>query len=190
MAAGAGKYLVVWSEQPFDSFDIAIHAGRLDAAGASLDPTPALIAANGYVVDVGFNGTDFVVLWLFQQPSNAYSLRLTRISPTGVVKDPSGIELNAAVGGALMACAATDCLVAWTLSNWTVPAPPPGTYATRVAENGTMLDTPPIQLLPTASVWMLEAAGSGYVMQYSSPDQSGGTLLQKLDATGTLSARS
>ena len=63
VTAGAGKYLGVWYEQTSDD-ERVIHAGRLDANGASLDSKPLLVAGNGaFIIDAGFDGTDFVVGW-------------------------------------------------------------------------------------------------------------------------------
>ena len=186
VTAGAGKYLAVWYEQSSD-YDRVIHAGRLDAQGASLDPNPLLIAGNnGLIKDVGFDGTDFLVVWATQLPTNDWSVRLTRISSAGVLKDPLGIELNGVGSNVVMACATTECLVAWSTATLGV------TYAKRVAPDGGLLDSPPVQLLSKASPAMLAYADGAYVLQYLTSDfdqpidtdHPGKFLLQKLDLTG------
>ena len=186
VAAGAGKYLAVWYEQTSDS-ERVIHAGRLDANGASLDPNPFVIAgSNTFITDVGFNGTDFVVAWMAPLPTNDLSVRITRISPSGSLKDPSGIELTGVASNAVMACATTGCLVAWSTGTLGVMS------ATRVGTNGALLDSPPIQLPSKASPAMLAYANGGYVLQYLTSDfdqpidsdHPGKFVLQKLDLTG------
>jgi len=184
VVAGAGEYLAVWTENVGDPPNNVLHAGRLDASGAPLDPTPALIGDHAFVIDSTFDGTDFVVLWL-TGPANDSSLRFTRISPAGVVRDPGGILITRPQGTSVnsaLACSATDCLVVWSASFFTFPQPPPGISATRVDKDGTLLDSTPFQVLASAEPWMLHYTGNGYLMQVRTGSLVGGTL--KLDATG------
>ncbi|MEI9938594.1 MAG: hypothetical protein WDO69_15360 [Pseudomonadota bacterium] len=169
VAAGAGEYLVVWTEA-----GATVYAGRVSAAGASLDPTPLSISSaptGGTVWGVTFNGTDFLVLW--QQDR---TLRVTRVSPLGVVKAPIDVVTTETyIAGTAFACASNDCLVVWS-------SPGAGVLGTRLTADGTMSDSPPIQVLmpPATTPRMLAPSGSGYVLQYG--DATGGTV--RLDATG------
>jgi hypothetical protein len=160
-------YLAVWYEQAEDAFQRVIHAGRLDATGASLDfsPLPITASPNSFLLDLGFNGTDFVVLWATPQASNAYSVRVTRISPTGGVKDPTGIELGE--GGGMMACAASECLVVLANDpNLTYPPTPQTMRAARVAASG-VLDSPPLKVLDNAGPQMLLSRAGGYLLRFA-----------------------
>lgn len=186
VTAGGGQYLAAWYEQSGDS-DRVIHAGRLDANGASLDANPLLIAgSNTFILNVGFNGTDFVVLWMTRLPTNVWSIRLTRISSAGGVKDPSGIELTGVSENAVMACASTQCFVAWSTATLGV------IYASRIGSNGSMLDSPPLQVLSKGSPQMLAYVNGTYVLQYLTSDfnqpidsdHPGKFMLQKLDLAG------
>lgn len=188
VTAGAGEYLAVWYEQTGDYDDRSIRAGRLDASGASLDATALPIAGRyTFIIDAGFNGTDFVVLWTDVLAPNGHAFFLTRISPTGQVKDPTGIELSGVAGSVVMACAASECLVAWADENY---ANPGAIRSTRLAADGTMLDSPPVQVLPRGITAMLAATNSGYVLEYITSNQPidsdnpGKVLLQKLAPTG------
>jgi hypothetical protein len=188
VTAGAGKYLAAWYEQSGD-YDRVIHAGRLDSDGTSLDPNPMSIAGtNTFIKDVGFNGTDFLVAWLTQLPTNDWSVRVTRISPDGTLKDPNGIELAGVGGDMVMACATTECLLAWSSATLGVVS------VARLASDGSLVDSPPLQILSKASPSMLAYADGGYVLQYLTSDfdepidsdHPGKFVLQKLDATGHL----
>ena len=103
------------------------------------------------------------------------SLRLTRVSPLGVVKDPNGIVIAEPGALGVLACGSDNCLVAWG-------AAVGGVLVTRLAADGSKLDSPPIQIVDKVGPTMLAARGSGYVLQYDNGTEGGGTVF--LDATG------
>ena len=163
VVSGAGEFLVVWKQAA------VIHARRVSTSGTPLDPLPLVIvppsSAYGELLGVAFNGTDFLVRWW---SSDQY--RLTRVSPEGIVKDPVGI----AIPGYVSACRANECLLAWT---------GPGVSVSRLGADGSLLDSPPIQVLPSSDLegpLTLATSATGYVLQYGYPGS--GTV--RLDTTG------
>ena len=172
VVSGAGEYLVVWREEGESAS--TIRAGRVSANGASLDPAPLTISGpmslnmTGALNAVSFNGTDFLVLY-----ADTGGLRVKRVSPLGVVKDPIGIVIAEYPTFGVLACGSDNCLVAWGAAA--------GVVATRLAADGSRLDSPPIQIVDDGWPTMLAARGSGYVLQFDN-GIDGGTVL--LDATG------
>lgn len=116
-------YLVAW--QSFEhygnlDFDSNLYAARVSPAGTVLDATPILIsdAPEGPVnVQLVFDGQNHWAVWYVQAsaPINAVALptRAARISPSGVVLDPAGIEVGAG-SEPHVAFDGTHVLVAWS----------------------------------------------------------------------------
>jgi len=105
IAAGAGGYLAVWTDDrtafPAGGGDAGsgrdIYAVRLDSSGAPLDPVPFVVNQGPGDQDdplVCWNGTDWLVLWTGSEPYLQYSTPLVeaaRVSPDGEVLDPDPI---------------------------------------------------------------------------------------------------
>lgn len=107
MAFGGGQYLVAWTDWRTDRtgtllLDQAgsdIYAARVAADGSLIDTTPIAIsldAGNQNRPQVSWNGTNFLVTWTSQEPTQFYwaaAVHGVRVSPQGQVLDAQPIEI-------------------------------------------------------------------------------------------------
>lgn len=140
----SGHSLVAWLN--LTTTGPLVEAARVDGAGAVLDATPLLLgtpAGTTTVPVAAFDGTQHLVVFHTGSGSN-YSLSQRRVSTAGVVGGTAPtlvMALGNSVASQGVACDGTNCLVVF--SNTTNPAQ---LVATRVANNGTVLDTTPLVL--------------------------------------------
>jgi hypothetical protein len=130
------NFLVVWMDAragAFQHFDI--YGTRVRASdGAVLDPGGIAIAtagANQTWPAVAFDGARYVAAW--GAGSGVGAVAAARIDTSGNVLDSPGVQVVS--GGALrpvVACTASDCVVAWEDQRSTTNNQP-GVYATRLA---------------------------------------------------------
>jgi hypothetical protein len=151
VAFNGSDYLVAWQDRRSGVYNI--YGSRVTSAGAVLDPAGIPISTATYSKNdpaVATDGANYLVVW-----SNApiyQTIYGARVSPAGVVLDPSGIPIsNEAYRQELPAVAydGTNFLVVWT----TAPQPNPhyNYYAilgARVTPEGAVLDSPAIQISP------------------------------------------
>jgi hypothetical protein len=134
---------VVWYDRRNGtSFDI--YGARVDEDGNILDPAGILIA-HGTSYDpypaVGFDGTNYLVVWGYAESSGQYDIYGMRVSKEGelldnqpfVVSDASGAQISPEV-----AFDGTNYLVVWYDSRGGVSY---DIYGARVAQDGTVLNS-------------------------------------------------
>ena len=174
VVSGAGEYLVVWREEGDSGFGHSSWARQCEwsitglHASDDLGPEELEHGALGERSFIQRNGL----------PGAVHRLRFSAfdvVSPLGVVKDPNGIVIAEPGALGVLACGSDNCLVAWG-------AAVGGVLVTRLAADGSKLDSPPIQIVDKVGPTMLAARGSGYVLQYDNGTEGGGTVF--LDATG------
>lgn len=107
IAFGGGQYLVAWTDWRTDRSGTLlldqggsdIYAARVAADGSLIDSTPIAIsldAGNQNRPQVAWNGTDFLVTWTSQEPTQFYwaaAVQGVRVSPHGQVLDAQPIEI-------------------------------------------------------------------------------------------------
>jgi hypothetical protein len=108
------NYLVVWQDQRV-SADKDIRAARVTPAGVVLDLASIAISQPGNQVNpsVGFDGTNYVVVWEDQR-NQISDIWAARVSPAGALV--STFAVSTATGQQVqpaLACAAGTCLAAW-----------------------------------------------------------------------------
>lgn len=135
------NYLVVWQDQRSSYYD-DIYGARVDQSGNVLDPAGIAIATvfdyQGYP-SVAFDGTNYFVVWEDYRSDN-WDIYGARVSPNGVVLDPSGIEIATATAvyeeQPSVAFDGVNYLVVYV--HWTPPYDP-DIYGTLVNQDGNVL---------------------------------------------------
>jgi hypothetical protein len=134
---------VVWYDRRNGtSFDI--YGARVDEDGNILDPAGILIARGSHYDPypaVGFDGTNYLVVWGYAESSGQYDIYGMRVSKEGelldnepfVVSDASGAQISPEV-----AFDGTNYLVVWYDSRGGVSY---DIYGARVAQDGTVLNS-------------------------------------------------
>jgi len=164
ISRGSNGYLVVWADNrsslrgtgtsgPYFGDGLGtmmdVYAARLDASGNLIDTTPISISQAQYnqtVPRVGWNGQNWLVVWMTEREGNRYQLDLVgvRVSPGGTVLDATPIVIKSAGQSSAdhrpwsVACDGTNWVVAWqaldsTGSVWIIAG-------ARVGPDGTVLD--------------------------------------------------
>jgi len=134
---------VVWYDRR-NGISYDIYGARIDEDGNILDPAGILIA-HGSSYDpypaVAFDGTNYLVVWHYNESGNPYNIYGTRVSKQGVVLDTEPFVISEATGAQMNPRAAfdgTNYLVVWYDSRSGVSY---DIYGTRVAQNGTVLNS-------------------------------------------------
>lgn len=94
MATDGSSYLVVWQDARSDSpFDI--WAARVTGSGTVLDPAGFQIASASIqpYPEVAWDGSNYLVVWQDDRAQTGADIYASRISPAGVVIDPTGIAV-------------------------------------------------------------------------------------------------
>jgi hypothetical protein len=87
--------LVVWQDSCSGSRDI--YGARVSVGGSVLDTAGIAIstaAGNQEYPAVGFDGTDYVVVWMDKRNGSSYDVYGARVDPTGTVHDPTGTPIS------------------------------------------------------------------------------------------------
>ena len=106
ISRGGNQYLVAWADFRTggstliaDESSADVYAARLDTAGNLIDTTPiplTLAAGDQTEPEVSWNGTNWLVIWLSQVPTQffwSYQVQAVRVSPSGQVLDPAPIAV-------------------------------------------------------------------------------------------------
>ncbi|MCX6841757.1 MAG: hypothetical protein NTX53_05700 [candidate division WOR-3 bacterium] len=136
------NYLVVWQDYRNGNYDI--YGTRVSTAGVDQDSIGiAITTSTGALNDpaVAFDGTNYLVVWMDYGSGSYYDIYGARVSTAGVVQDPSGIAISAAMN--VQQCPAvafdgTNYLVVWqdnrSGSSYS------DIYGARVSQSGSVLD--------------------------------------------------
>jgi hypothetical protein len=163
VAKGGEQYLVAWSDYRGQSVGGGTNqsAGdvfgiRLDAQGNPIEPAPFLIAGgmgNQRLPQVAWNGSDWLVLFISQDPVGGYygdEMRAVRVSPQGQILDATPLSFPPTLFtpntvGLQLAGQSGQWLVTRCIYHDTGY----GTYLAgqRIDGNGQLLDTTPIMLM-------------------------------------------
>ncbi|MCX6842706.1 MAG: T9SS type A sorting domain-containing protein [candidate division WOR-3 bacterium] len=157
VAFGGDNYLVVWS------LDSAIRCARVSTAGVVLDTPFTVTNVPGAAPAVAFDGVNYLVAW------GGHDLYAARVTPGGVVLDPTGILVSGAPGvqeSPAIACDGANCLITWQDMR-------PGGYldicGARVTPSGGVLDPGGIAIsTATYSQWYPVVAfdGTNYLVAW------------------------
>jgi hypothetical protein len=118
VAALGTDYLVVWRQDLGSRADV--YGARVTSAGVVQDSTGIAIATNTvehYSPRVASNGSDYLVVWAEFQSTTLWDIAGSRVSPAGVLLDPSGIAISQGIREQYepdVASNGTDFFVVWT----------------------------------------------------------------------------
>jgi hypothetical protein len=151
------NYLVVWMDRrndPHQSYDI--YGARVSPAGSVLDPDGFAISidpSHQAFPSVAFDGVNYLVVWDDGRNTSTLSdIYGARVTPSGVVLDPAGIQIFSAPGAQWSTSVAFDganYLVAWE-DRRNEPTDDGDIYAARVTPSGVVLDTAGIAISTVA----------------------------------------
>ena len=91
------NYLVVWHDHR-NGKDFGIYGTRVDQAGTVLDPYGFVISdtiRQQSYPSVAFDGTNYLVVWHDIRRKTDSDIYGTRVDPSGMVLDPSGVAISA-----------------------------------------------------------------------------------------------
>jgi hypothetical protein len=117
-------------------------AVRISGAGQVLDATPIPVTPDGGStggLDLAFNGTDFLVAWT--EAGTDGQARVTRVTTSGVVRDPGGIQITSGAGThspVRLASAGSTTLVVWSNRGDGTPA----LWSARFSSAGDVVGSP------------------------------------------------
>lgn len=125
VAFSGSVYLFVWRNNSLANANNYIAGRIMDAAGNFLTGNFTIAEAGGRQLcpTVGWDGTDFIVVWDDQRNQEAFFDERTdiygaRVTPAGVVRDPSGFAIHSGAQGdasaALLSRANGVSYVAWS----------------------------------------------------------------------------
>jgi hypothetical protein len=157
------SYLVVWSASGGTGCR-CIFGARVTSRGEVLDTAAILIAAAGAFNDqtlpaVAFDGTNFLVAW--QDTRGSGDIYAARVTPQGIVLDPSGITVCGAAGnqGAPSMCPdGAGTLVTWSDGR---NGNEHDIYRARVTPGGVVFDSGPAVLQEGEQSYPALARGPG-----------------------------
>ena len=141
---GGGCFLVAWEDSRVGD---DIFAARVTPAGTLLDSAGFIIsqvAQDQYSPAVGFDGTNFLVVWEDGRSSSDYEnydIYGARVTPAGVVLDPKGFVISHAAGNQSTPAVGFDSacfLVVWGDAR---NGDDEDIYGARVTPTGEVLDT-------------------------------------------------
>ena len=143
---------VVWyGRRNGTSYDI--YGARVDEDGNLLDPAGIFIANAGSYdpnPSVAFDGTNYLVVWHYNESGDPYNIYGARVSKQGVVLDSEPFAISEAAGNQMNPRAAfdgTNYLVVWYDSR----SGSYDIYCTRVTQNGTVLNPAGIAISTAAN---------------------------------------
>jgi len=163
VAFGAGVFLVAWQHNGSGGA-VDIRAARVSEAGAVIDTTTIVVSAatdDQLEPAVTFDGTNFFVAWTDRRTSRLEpDVYCARVSPAGVVLDPSGIAVARGTGTQQQVAAAptgAGCVLAWSDNR-------SGVYdigAAWLDGSGTVTDTAAVVTQDGSQSWPALARGNG-----------------------------
>jgi hypothetical protein len=142
VAPGDSGWIAAWNDGRGDN-SWAIYCARVRTSGTVIDPNgihASPLLYNQFEPDVGFDGTNYLVVWGDYRAGTNRDIYGTRVTPSGVVLDPQGIALCTEglwQGVAAVGFDGDNYLVAWSDLR---DAGDFNIYGTRVSPAGTMLD--------------------------------------------------
>ena len=191
VASDGARYFVVWKDTR-NGANCDIYGTRVDSSGTVLDPdgiAVSLTPEGQADPAVAFGDTSYLVVWVDSRNgvANIYG---TRVTAAGAVLDPSGIAICADPAGQVVPAVAFDgasWLVAWQDSR----DGEPDIYGTRVATDGSVLDSSGIAIASLAEDQAYPAiASDGTTFLVTWQDKRGGSFLDiygaRLSADGAV----
>jgi regulation of enolase protein 1 (concanavalin A-like superfamily) len=166
VAAGTDDYLVAWDDGRNSA------TSGMDVYAARVNPSATVLDADGFPVSTAannqqnpaaaFNGSVYLLVWEDNRLSAASAdLLAARISPAGVVLDPSGMYVSSASGQQLapgLTRAGSDFFAVWhDERNSNVE---PDVYGARISSAGTVLDPGGISILRATGYYTQPAVAS------------------------------
>jgi hypothetical protein len=141
IAFDGANYMIAW--WAYVAGDRIVYVTRVSPSGNVLDPAGIAVANERYAVPtvaIGFNGTTYLVAWVGKESfiGDAH-LRARRVSPSGSVLDPSGIDVSVHPNAFLAPAVASDgnnFLVVWKQERTVCCV----ISAARVSSGGSLLD--------------------------------------------------
>ncbi len=147
------NFLVAWEDYRGGGWD-DIYGARVTPSGTVLDPSGFVIShgdRDQCYPEVGFDSTNFLVVWEDYRNVNGGDIYGARVTPSGTVLDPSGIAISTASSGQYcpaLGFVGGSYLVAWedyrSSSHWDI-------YGSRVTPQGTVLDSAGLAISQAAS---------------------------------------
>jgi hypothetical protein len=120
-AAGSENYLVVWQDDRDVDYDI--YGARVDLNGNVLDPDGFPISTgDGWESSpaVGWDGTNFLVVWCDDRDMTSADIYGTRITPQGEILDGTGFQISdeeIRTVSSSVTFNGSNYLIAWELSS-------------------------------------------------------------------------
>ncbi|MCX7785764.1 MAG: T9SS type A sorting domain-containing protein [candidate division WOR-3 bacterium] len=147
------NYLITWLDDRDGDEYYDVYGARMTRAGIVLDPDgiPISVAPNSQILPrVAFDGTNYLVVWCDDRlVYEEYRIFGARVSPSGVVLDPQGIQItqNFGVYPAIV-YNGTNYFVVWTELNYWWEG---DIYGARVSTAGVVLDPQGLPISTTQS---------------------------------------
>ena len=147
LASDGKNSLVVWEDDTSSGYyGYTVYGTRVTQEGAVLD-SPCIRIARSYGKDdlyaaVGFDGTNFLVVWERCPFTGNAGIYATRVTPQGVVLDPEGIAISLAArdqANPVIGLDGANYLVTW--EDYRYNGAEPDVFGARVTPQGTVLDT-------------------------------------------------
>jgi hypothetical protein len=150
VAFDGSNFLVVWGKYIGTGYDI--YGARISPAGEVLSEFPVFSATGEQVSPaIAFDGTNCLVVWRDTRsgsgPAEDTDIYATRVSPEGVVLDPTGIAISTAPGyqgEPQLAFDGTNYFAVWgdgrAFANQLGQIPGLDIYGARVTAAGTVID--------------------------------------------------
>ncbi|SEK56549.1 hypothetical protein SAMN05444354_101897 [Stigmatella aurantiaca] len=147
VAYNGTNFLVVWQDNRSGS-SADIYGARVNSAGTVLNINGIIISNNTNAQEapaVAYNGSDFLVVWQDKRSGTSYDIYGSRVSGTGIVRNPSGIPIFVGASdqrSPAVARGGNDCLVTWDdYRTYKI-------HGARVSNTGTVIDTSSIAIAP------------------------------------------
>ena len=152
------NYLVVWDDNRSRHYEV--YAARVDTSGTVLDPGGVVLPTStidNWAPAVAFDGTQYLVAWMGAE-AEGYSIYGSRVSKSGLMLDPGGIQLSDTTGRHFFPAVGFDGVS--FLVTWTLCQSPSDTlldvYGTCVSTSGTV-SSPGGAYVGGAGLWSYDA---------------------------------
>jgi hypothetical protein len=145
---------IVWNE------DDGLYAGRISLDGQTLDGRGIRIGPKSLTEPrIVYDGNNYLIAWVEQPPSSSTpvdTVKLSRLSDTGALLDPSGIAISASqcLNGVTLAAGAAATLLAWSDCQRIV--------ATTVGRDGSIASAVTVTPAQTTNAGSVSAAWNGH----------------------------